>query len=440
MNRRIIAIIASLCMVSGAMTACGDSSDDSGAAETSGNTVSSGEENDTGSATEADTEATTEDKLRGKGESISPKTEPATEAHTLSIPQKPGDIDEICIDPTDMAGMTVAEIADLFGEYDIASDGMTGYYYLYNDAKLPGASLHFVDHTWDNMWEGNALPTGKYADIRRNLASSGALITKINCRESLVDEFKAGMSYRKCAEIIGDFPTTGSNNGETICGCPLSVAYYYLHGNRNCVVALHFELKGELDGALNEGKFNVGNCSDILPETMKKYDPVLQNVEVIYAPDRTNTAAKITATSQLGDITDKGKTYSYGPKNLIDGDMMTCWCEGKNDVGVGETIKYTSPDMLNIGFITVFGGLRSNPESFYKNCRPAKMNIAPDGLLMEYTLQTYYSNHYIRAIPVGYVEDDTYSFTIKEVDSSHSEYSDTCISEIRFNGYNPLIQ
>lgn len=433
MKSRLLALALTASMAGSLLTACGDSSDDSDNSGMIGNLISTGDEEETEG--ENGTEPTTAEKIHGKGESVSPKTEPTTEKNTISVPQKPGDADEITIDPTDMVGMTLPEITSLFGDYDIASDEVTGYYYLYNYEKMPGATFHFVDHTWDNMWDGVDLAAGKYEDLRRKVASSSARITKINCREGMIDEFKAGMSYRKCAEIIGDFPTTGSNNGATFCGAPASVAYYYLHGNRNCVVALHFELKGQLDRDLNEGKFSTSNCSDILPEDMKKYDPVLQNIEVIYAPDRTNSAAKITVSSQLNDITDNGKTFTYGPKNLIDGDMMTCWCEGKNDTGIGETVKYTSPDLLDIGFVTVFGGLRSNPEAFYKNCRPARMNIGPDGIVMEYTLQTYYSNNYIRAIPVGYVAADTYSFTVIDVDTSYSKYNDTCISEIRFNGY-----
>ena len=440
MNRRIIAIIASLCMVSGAMTACGDSSDDSGAAGTSGNTVSSGEENDTGSATEADAEATTEDKLRGKGESISPKTEPATEAHTLSIPQKPGDIDEICIDPTDMAGMTVAEIADLFGDYDVESDEIVGYYYIHNEAKMPGVTFHFIDHTWDDMWEGNALPTYRYEELRRRISASRAIVTKINCRETLIDQFRTGMSYRKCAEIIGDFPVSGSDNGVTFCGCPLSLAYYYLHSSRNCVVALHFELKGELDRALHEGRLTTGKSYDVMPADMKKYDPVLQNIEIIYAPDRTDTSAELTASSQLGDINSGGKSYNYDPKNLVDGDMTTCWCEDREDVGIGESFRYSSSGNRDISFVTIYGGLRSNPEAFYKNCRPSKINISSDGFNTEYVLQTYYSNNYIRALPVSCIKKAEFTFTVSDVDSDSVKYSDTCISEIRFNGYNPLIQ
>jgi len=53
---------------------------------------------------------------------------------------------------------------------------------------------------------------------------------------------------------------------------------------------------------------------------------------------------------------------------------------------------------------------------------------------MGYIMMTEYSTKYKRAIPVGYISDETYDFIIKEVDSSRSEYSDTCISEIEFNG------
>ena len=448
MNARVIAAIASLCMAGSLMTACGDSSEDdiqenllfSELSGTEDTEPSDGEE--TGPANGGEnvpSEAATE-KRRGKGDGLSIKTEPSTEMQTASVPERPGDADEVTIDPTDVIGMSASGITQILGDYDVESDEIVGYYYIHNEAKMPGVTFHFIDHTWDDMWEGGNFPTDRYEELRRRISASRAVVTKINCREALIDQFRTGMSYRKCAEIIGDFPVSGSDNGVTFCGCPLSLAYYYLHGSRNCVVALHFELKGELDRALNEGRLTTGKSYDVMPADMKKYDPVLQNIEIIYAPDRTDTSAELTASSQLGDINSGGKSYNYDPKNLVDGDMTTCWCEDREDVGIGESFRYSSSGSRDISFVTIYGGLRSNPEAFYKNCRPSKINISSDGFNTEYVLQTYYSNNYIRALPVSCIKKAEFTFTVSDVDSDSVKYKDTCISEIRFNGYNPSIQ
>ena len=90
---------------------------------------------------------------------------------------------------------------------------------------------------------------------------------------------------------------------------------------------------------------------------------------------------------------------------------------------------------MKVGYITVYGGLLSSEESFLKNCRPSKMIVAPHGLISEYIIPSNFSKKYKRAIPVGYTDGEEKSFDIiiTEVDSSGAQYSDTCISEIRFN-------
>ena len=433
MKKKYLALILAMTMTGGIFTGCGDGEDDS---------------SDTGTAavsSEADDEDTSEASTE-KGEKASGvvvRTTSADTTETSTEPASDGDISgsqlpaEITLDVTDMIGMHPGEIAQLFGgEFELESDAILGHYCMHNYDILPDVKFYFEDHTWDDMWKGLNLREADYDQLHDNVTSSRQPVDKINRYSGVQDEFRIGMRYKECADIIGDFPTMAGDSGETMIGCPGSLVYQYLCDyNKNCVVALHFELAGELDSRLNEGVLTYPGTSDVTPAVMSQYDPALKVVTVLYAPQIKTSPMIASATSTLPDITSGGKRYSYSPNHLIDGDLATCWCEGASDTGIDQKITIRNNDLKKCQFITVYGGLMSGEEGFYKNCRPAVLEIEPEGVVgMGYIMMTEYSTKYKRAIPVGYISDETYDFIIKEVDSSRSEYSDTCISEIEFNG------
>ena len=432
MKRKYLALLLSIAMAGGAFTGCGDSDDDdtqSGATKAS----STAESEDT-------TELSTEKGEKASGISVrttladtsEPETEVSSEAETGAETGAKPPL-EITLDLTDMIGMHPGEIAQLFGgDFELETDAGPGTFRMYNHDVLPDVDFYFEDHSWDSLFDGSDID---YSALKDNVLSSRQSINKINRYAGVQDEFRIGMSYNDCANIIGAFPAMAGDNGDTVVGCPCSLTYHYLHEyNRDCVVALHFELAGEADRALNEGRLIYPGTNDVSPIDMSRFDPELQVISVIYAPQITSnmTAA---ATSTLPDITSNGKKYSYSAGNAVDGRLDTCWCEGAADTGIDQKLTVRNSDLKKCKFITVYGGLMTGKDSFYKNCRPAVLEIEPEGVIeMGYIMLTDYNTRYRRAVPVGYIQDDAYDFIIKEADSSKSEYSDTCISEIIFNG------
>ncbi|MBR4627025.1 MAG: hypothetical protein IKO47_04910 [Ruminococcus sp.] len=430
MNKRIIAMILSLGLAGTLLTACGDTEDDN---SESGIPAASDEIEDI--TAEDTTEAQTEPET-GKSGGISQRTETTTEKPS-ELATVPGDSGEICIDASDMIGMSVSDIAELLGSgYEIYSDGMMGHYRIYNYKKLPDVDFSFEDHTWDSYWNEDGFPNDKYAEIREKAAKSSNKVIKINYSSGVFDEFRVGMKYSDCAKIIGDFPVHVSDLGQTVCYEPSSVAYYYLNiYNNDCIVGLHFEYTDAIKKAVDAGRIAGGGSRDIAPADIKTYDPQLRVISIIYSPRIDTSDFSASASSSHDDITYNGIKYTYGPANLIDGRLDTCWCEGSTDVGIDQSVTLRSSRLMECKFITVYGGLMTSEEGFYKNCRPLAMDIAPEGVKdMTYYLPTNYNTRYRRSIPVGYIQWDCYDFVIKDVDSSRSKYSDTCISEIVFNG------
>ena len=443
MKSKYLAFLLAAAMLCGAATSCGDSDEESGSSSRkSSRSTSSSKVTDEDATDEDETEEeeSTEDGIEATTRKIEKatgsqrETAPSASESTTEAPKKPAQ--KYTGKLTDLTGKYTSEVMELLGDgMQLESDGLPGYYRIFNYDVIPGADFYFNDHTCDDIYDGEAGLGKRKPEIIEKLRKEFSKIEKITCDSGQIDEFRPGMTYSDCMKIIGAFPLRGSNNGETVCGGPLSVAYDYLHENNNCIVSLHFKLEGELDRALNEGKFVVGNCGDISPNEALSFNPKLQRIEIKHAPACTNPNANVTCTSKLADITSNGKRYTYGPENVIDGDFNTCWCEGASDVGINQGITWQSPSFMKVGYITVYGGLLSSQESFFKNCRPTKMIVAPQGLISEYYIPTNFSRKYKRAIPVGYTDGIASSFDIiiTEVDSSGAEYSDTCISEIRFN-------
>ncbi|MBR4627026.1 MAG: hypothetical protein IKO47_04915 [Ruminococcus sp.] len=418
MNRKLIALAAALGVMCSMLTACGDDADSSEDTAASVSTEDTEASSDETSDSQASTEAPTEKQT-------------TTEKATIAVPTSPEKITDF--DANKMIGSTAGDVVKYLGDdCKIDTDAGAGTYVLYNTDALESTEFFFTDHQWDGQWNEN----GDNSAILSGAANSTAKITKINITDGKVDDFTVGMLYSDCAEIIGAFPTSAGDMGSTMCGAPASLVYYYKSNvNKDCIVGLHFELTGELDRNLNEGKYNLGKCCDILAGEMEKYDPKLALISVIYAPeiDINNRKTTTNCSSQLKDITNNGKTYTYGVENTFDGDLSTCWCEGENDPGMGQYIYIFNPDLANMRFVTIYGGLLSDKESFYKNCRPERVSIfwhnEPGS---EYVLLTDFDQPYRRAIP--YAQGDEISIGITQVNENGVTYKDTCISEIKFNG------
>lgn len=141
------------------------------------------------------------------------------------------------------------------------------------------------------------------------------------------------------------------------------------------------------------------------------------------------------ANSILSDIYDNGKNNEYGPYNVLDSSLSTCWAEGESGSGQGCFIKLYSDDVVAVNEIDIMNGYCKTEGLFYKNNRVKELKISfSDGTEKNVMLSSEFSeqpNHIVLDEPVK----TTYiKFEIVSVYEG-TAYDDTCISEISVSGY-----
>ncbi|MEO1382675.1 MAG: hypothetical protein AAFV78_05555, partial [Bacteroidota bacterium] len=67
---------------------------------------------------------------------------------------------------------------------------------------------------------------------------------------------------------------------------------------------------------------------------------------------------------------------TYGPKNLIDGNMETAWVEGASGLGIGESIEITLSFLKDIRAIFILPGYTKSQKAYEENARPQKIKVA----------------------------------------------------------------
>lgn len=138
----------------------------------------------------------------------------------------------------------------------------------------------------------------------------------------------------------------------------------------------------------------------------------------------------ITASSHLSSQTYGNTTYDYSPKKAIDNNFETCWCEGKNDNGIGEYLTIIFDSTYEVNGLSIYNGLCTSSDLFYKNSRPHEITIIlSNGDSYDFELNDSWENR--NNIILFDSSIDTSSLTIR-INSVYegSKYKDTCISEI----------
>jgi hypothetical protein len=64
-------------------------------------------------------------------------------------------------------------------------------------------------------------------------------------------------------------------------------------------------------------------------------------------------------------------TCTYGPPNLVDGDVRTAWAEGAAGAGVGEIVVVPIP----AGKLEIRAGYGKSPELYQQNARPRRIEV-----------------------------------------------------------------
>lgn len=101
----------------------------------------------------------------------------------------------------------------------------------------------------------------------------------------------------------------------------------------------------------------------------------------------------VTASSQLKDETIGNITHNYSPSKATDNDLSTCWCEGKDDYGVGEELVIEFDDTYSLNEITLWNGLCTSEDLYRKNSRVHRIALTfSDGNSFEYECKDSWDN------------------------------------------------
>ncbi len=144
--------------------------------------------------------------------------------------------------------------------------------------------------------------------------------------------------------------------------------------------------------------------------------------------------ATITASSQY--LSSEGKETKYDPRNVFDGKFDTAWCEGKTgDDGIGEYIVITFEKDCVINKISIVNGYAASEDTYKNNGRVAQLKVVTGDGYYEQTVDLVDGNMDWQTMDNLDLYSNTFKFIITKVYSG--KVSDTCISEIKIEGYEP---
>lgn len=132
--------------------------------------------------------------------------------------------------------------------------------------------------------------------------------------------------------------------------------------------------------------------------------------------------------------------YDYGPWCAMDHDISTAWTEGMEGPGYGQSLFFETDPYTVITGGTICPGFYASEDLFYKNNAPTRIYIHT-GTQEAYLDVTEYASayqegfsgfHFLFDEPL--VSDGSVTMTIVGVRSGW-KYDDTCISELRLEGY-----
>lgn len=183
------------------------------------------------------------------------------------------------------------------------------------------------------------------------------------------------------------------------------------------------------DGTWNDGKLERDSKSGIFI-LCEWNTPIENNHSVQNLIDFQSCILDITASSQLASETYGNKTYEYSPQKVVDNDMSTCWSEGTDGYGLGESITLYFDYVYEINELCIWNGLCTSEDLFYKNSRLRYITVVlsngdsydfecPDGWDNRKTVFKFNSG----------VNTSSLTIIIKGVYAGE-KYKDTCISEI----------
>lgn len=126
--------------------------------------------------------------------------------------------------------------------------------------------------------------------------------------------------------------------------------------------------------------------------------------------------------------------YNYETKNLYDNNNSTCWCEGIDGDGIGETITVSFTDNVNVDTILLMNGFTKTQDLYNKNNRLKKITLTfDDGSVEDIELKDVYGEK--QSISFNKHKTKNIVIKINEIYQG-TTYQDTCITELTFSYQN----
>lgn len=174
---------------------------------------------------------------------------------------------------------------------------------------------------------------------------------------------------------------------------------------------------------------------------------VLDVAPVVYARDGMEPKIEevpVTVTSAVASSSMTGSSGTvYGIENTLDGNPDTCWQEGSEGGGEGETLTY-SFDETEISGVSILSGVSLDHDRYYANNRIEKFTVEylKDGEYVNedsYTFPDEDPKEYDLNLNGETYDCDTIVITIKSVYQGNT-YDDTGIMEVNFKQKGPKVQ
>lgn len=140
--------------------------------------------------------------------------------------------------------------------------------------------------------------------------------------------------------------------------------------------------------------------------------------------------ATVTASSELQHDSSVNTSYYYA-SNVLDDDPDTCWAEGADGSGVGESLTFTLSSAAEVSGFEIRNGYQKTEEIYEHNARPHVVKIYADGELIHTATIAYDGLGYQK---VEFSQPFKASTITIEIDSVYegTKWSDCAISDIKF--------
>lgn len=179
----------------------------------------------------------------------------------------------------------------------------------------------------------------------------------------------------------------------------------------------------------SDGLWNDGRWGDDTTAFICEWENVVAS-SVQKISDFKAHISNITSSSHLANETHGNKTYVYTVEKAFDNDMSTCWSEGVDGYGVGESITISFDDVYEIGELSLWNGLCTSEDLFYKNSRLHNITVVlSDGNQYDFECSDGWDSRHNSFSFGENIETSSLTIIIQSVYEG-DKYQDTCISEI----------